>query len=57
MSKFGRRDKSQSLPLSPSLGREETPSVVDEGKEEFVQKTEIAPVPSVEDIEEYPNSP
>ena len=54
MSKFGRRDKS---PSSPPPVREEAPSVVDEGEEKFVQKTVIAPVTVVEDVEEHPNSP
>ena len=54
MSKFGRRDKS---PSSQPPVREEAPSVVDEGEEKFVQKTVIAPVKVVEDVEEHPNSP
>ena len=54
MSKFGRRDKS---PSSHPPVREEAPSVADEGEEKFVQKTVIAPVKVVEDVEEHPNSP
>ena len=54
MSKIGRRDKS---PSSQPPVREEAPSVADEGEEKFVQKTVIAPVKVVEDVEEHPNSP